>query len=196
MPGYAAPMTNDQAAVADSHPDLDHLEAALQVTERIVAGVRPDQGHLPTPCHDYEVTQLLDHLVGWATSFADKATGVTPATDPSQMTAGDDPQTAYHDASARLIAGYRSGAGDGATSVGVLLMETVTHGWDLATATGQPAPYPEEAAAAALGAGRQMMSPQYRGDGMPFGDEVDVSSSASALDQLIGFMGRDPQWSA
>jgi uncharacterized protein (TIGR03086 family) len=189
-------MTSDRAASAESHPEVDSLASALQVTEGIVAGVRPEQVTLPTPCPEYQVTQLLDHLVGYATNFADKATGVTPPADPTGMTAGDDPRAAYHAATVRLVDGYRSGARDDATPVGVVLMETITHGWDLAMATGQPTPYTEEAVGAALAAGQAMMAPGFRGDGMPFGEEVDVSSSASALDQLVAFMGRHPDWSA
>jgi uncharacterized protein (TIGR03086 family) len=188
-------MTSDQAA-AKGHPDLDDLVAALRVTEGVVGGVRHGQASLPTPCPDYQVAQLLDHLVGWATSFADKANGVTPATDPTATVAGDDPQASYHDAAVRLLDGYRSGAGGEATPMGVVLMETITHGWDLATATGQPAPYPDEAVVAALAVGQGMMTPRFRGHGMPFGDEVEVAADASALDRLVAFMGRDPHWSA
>lgn len=189
-------MTNDQSAAAQSGPDLDDLVSALNVTEGIVAGVRPEHAHLPTPCNEYDVTQLLDHLVGFAVSFADKASGVKPAADPTTMTAGGDPQAAYHEAAIRLIAGYRDVVDDDATPMGVVLMETVTHGWDLATATGQPTPYPEEAAGAALGAGQGMLAPHFRGEGKPFGEEIEVSSSAPALNRLVAFMGRDPDWYA
>jgi uncharacterized protein (TIGR03086 family) len=188
-------MTNEQAA-AESDPDVANLASAVEVTEGIVAGVRPEQAQLPTPCSKYEVTQLLDHLVGFATHFADKADGVTPPTDPTTTAAGDDPQAAYHEAGARLVDGYRGGAAADATPLGVVLMETITHGWDLATASGQSTPYSEGAIAAALATGRGMLAPQYRGEGMPFGEEVEVSPSASMLDQLVGFMGRDPDWSA
>lgn len=189
-------MTSDQFASPESGPRPDDLASALRVTEDIVAGVRPEQAHLPTPCHEYDVATLLDHLVGFATNFADKASGVTPAADPTTTTAGQDPRAAYHDAAVRLVGGYRDGVGDGATPLGVVLMETVTHGWDLAAATGQPAAYPEEAVEAAIAAGRGMLAPHFRGVGKPFGEEVDVSSSASALDRLVAFMGRDPGWSA
>jgi hypothetical protein len=73
-----------------------------------------------------------------------------------------------------LVAGYRGGASGNATPLGVVLMETITHGWDLATATGQPTPYSDAAIAAALDTCRGMLSPQYRGEGMPFGEEVGV----------------------
>jgi uncharacterized protein (TIGR03086 family) len=188
-------MTTQQAA-AEPDPDVTNLASALEVTEGIVAGVRPEQAHLPTPCPKYEVTQLLDHLVGWATNFADRANGVTPPADPATTVAGADPQAAYREAGARLVAGYRGGAEGDATRVGVVLVETITHGWDLATATGQPTPYTEASIVAALDTCRGMLSPDYRGEGKPFGEEVEVSSSASALDQLVGFMGRDPDWSA
>jgi uncharacterized protein (TIGR03086 family) len=189
-------MTDEQTSAAESDPDVDTMASALQVTEGIVAGVRPEQAGLPTPCPDYQVAQLLDHLVGFATNFADRVTGVTPPADPTTTVAGDDPQAAYHDAAVRLVAGYRDGPSDDATSLGVVLMEAITHGWDLAKATGQPTPYPEAAAAAALAAGQGMLEPKYRGEGMPFGEEIKVSSSAPVLDQFVAFMGRDPQWSA
>jgi uncharacterized protein (TIGR03086 family) len=187
-------MTSEQGAT-DSDPDVANLASALEVTEGIVAGVRPEHAQLPTPCTKYEVTQLLDHLVGFATHFADKATGVTPPADPTTTAAGDDPKGAYHDAAARLVAGYRGGAAEDATPARVVLVETITHGWDLATATGQPTPYTETSIVAALDTCRGMLSPQYRGEGKPFGEEVEVSPSASALDQLAGFMGRHPDWS-
>lgn len=189
-------MTNEQAPAAHADHDINNLATALEVTEGIVAGVRPEQAQLPTPCPKYEVTQLLDHLVGWAISFADKASGVTQPADPTTTAAGDDPKGAYHDAAARMVAGYRGGAVEDATPVGVVLVETITHGWDLAAATGQPTPYTEASIAAALDTCRGMLSPEYRGEGKPFAEEVEVSSSASALDQLVGFMGREPDWSA
>jgi uncharacterized protein (TIGR03086 family) len=78
----------------------------------------------------------------------------------------------------------------------IVLMETMCHGWDLATATGQSVSYPDGAIASVLAMGRQMLSPKYRGHGQPFGDEVEVPDTAPALEQLVGFMGRDPSWSA
>jgi uncharacterized protein (TIGR03086 family) len=189
-------MTDEQTSPAQSDPDLDTLASALQVTEGIVAGVRPEQASLPTPCPDFQVAQLVDHLVGFATNFADRATGVTPPADPTTTVAGDDMQGAYHDAVVRLVAGYRAGASDDATPLGIALIEAISHGWDLAKATDQPTPYPESTTAAALAAGQGMLEPKYRGEGMPFGEEVKVSSSAPVLHQFVAFMGRDPEWSA
>ncbi len=180
----------------DSAADLAALTSALKVTEDVIAGLRPDQAHLPTPCDDYDVTQLLDHLVGFANDFADKANGITPTADPTKVRAGDDPFGAYRAAAARLIEGYRDGPDSNATPIGVVLMETVTHGWDLASATGQPASYPDSAVHAAHSVGSSMLAPEYRGEGKPFGDEVTAPEPSTMLTRFIAFMGRHPNWSS
>lgn len=41
---------------------------------------------------------------------------------------------------------------------------------------------------------RQVVQPEYRGDGLPFGPEVAVAADAPALDRLLAFTGRDPGW--
>jgi uncharacterized protein (TIGR03086 family) len=94
------------------------------------------------------------------------------------------------------VDGYRAGGGADAAPLGVVLMETVTHGWDLAAATGQAAPYPTDVVEAALSGGQAMLTPDFRGEGKSFGNEVAVAADASALDRLVAFMGRDPRWSS
>ena len=74
-------------------------------------------------------------------------------------------------------------------------MEFITHGWDLATATGQRVPYTSAEATAALDAGRQMLKPEYRGSDKSFGEEV-ATGSTDPVDQLVAFLGRDPGWSS
>jgi len=188
-------MPNTDAPAAAANDNLADLASALKVTEDLIAGLRPEQAHLRTPCNDYDVTQLLDHLVGFGNDFADKANGVTPTVDPRTAQAGDDPLGAYRATAARLVEGYRAGSGSGATPIGIVLMETITHGWDLAAATGQAASYPESAVHAAHSIGESMLAPEYRGDGKPFGDEVTPPESSTTLAQFIAFMGRDPGWS-
>lgn len=189
-------MSSDQSASGPADPSVDHLVAAIGVTGSLIGGVREDQLLAPTPCPDFNVSQLLDHLVGYAIHFADKAHGVNPPTDPESVTAGTDPEAAYRKAGDRLIEDYRSGLSKEAAPMSVALVEIVTHGWDLATATGQPMPFPDAVVESALHASRGMLSPKYRGVGMPFGDEVEASSSEAPMVRLVAFMGRNPNWSA
>ena len=73
------------------------------------------------------------------------------------------------------------------------LMEYLTHGWDLAVATGQRVPFTETEAETTLRRADGMLPSEYRGAGMPFGDVVPVPDDAPAVDRLVGYMGRDPQ---
>ena len=81
-------------------------------------------------------------------------------------------------------------------ALNMTLMEFLTHGWDLAVATGQTVPYTEDEAAAVLERAQRTLPAQYRGAGKPFGDVVAVDPGAPALEQLIGFMGRRPDFNA
>src|SRR5690349_6302963 len=51
---------------------------ATTAVGRLVRGVRDDQLGAPTPCPDYTVGDLLDHLGGLAVAFRDAATKETP----------------------------------------------------------------------------------------------------------------------
>jgi uncharacterized protein (TIGR03086 family) len=76
------------------------------------------------------------------------------------------------------------------------LQELVTHGWDLARATGSPYACETATLEALYEMAQQFSGPgkqDARGDA--FGPEVDVAADAPMLDRLIGCLGRDPAWS-
>ncbi len=73
---------------------------------------------------------------------------------------------------------------------GINLLDTATHTWDLATATGQPAELPEPVATAALEASEQIVSPEIRTG--RFGPEQPVPAGASPTARLVAFLGRTP----
>ena len=109
----------------------------------------------------------------------------------------------FRKAAAEAVAGWKAHGTDrnvglmggempGQMVLNMTIMEYLTHGWDLATATRQPVPYTEEEALAALERARGTLPPQYRGEGQPFGDIVDVPETAPAIDRFVGFLGRDP----
>ena len=56
---------------------MDSLQyrRALLNTGRIVVGVRPEQLALPTPCRDWDVRLLLNHIIGGNHMFAEVARG-------------------------------------------------------------------------------------------------------------------------
>jgi uncharacterized protein (TIGR03086 family) len=180
-----------------------NLADVIEETTTLIARIQPDQRTLPTPCPDYDVAALTDHMVGWLQMFAARAAGLDYQDDPNSYRCGADPAAEFATAGQQAVAAFRSGAADqplrmasselpGAMVLGMMLTEYVGHGWDLATATGQPVPYTEMQAQTALDAARGMLMPTYRGPGKTFGYEVQVGGDASAVDRLVAFIGRDP----
>ena len=49
----------------------EHLASVLADLEQVVARIKPDQLADPTPCTDFDVAALEQHVLGWLTTFAD-----------------------------------------------------------------------------------------------------------------------------
>lgn len=205
FPTSAPEVFGDPDAVAELFTSvLDRLAG--------VVDVRGDRLTGPTPCTGYSVAELRTHALGWLQFFAaalsDPAAG-SPRPDPEAFdlaegeSAGDVVRHALADirhAVADDVAGQMVTmsssrmAGDGVLAMA--LGEYIIHAWDLATATGQPYSAPDAAVGPAHEFLEGMVSPQFRGpESGFFGEEVPVSHDASPLDRLLGFSGRDPQWS-
>jgi uncharacterized protein (TIGR03086 family) len=142
-------------------------------------------------------------MAGWAHVFAAAANGERFDGDPAAYQAGPGSADDFEAAADRIVGGWRAGGFDRSVPMtggeqpasmvaNMTLMEYVTHGWDLAVATGQPVPYFDEEAAETLWRAEKTLPPQYRGPGKPFGDIVEISATAPATDRLAAFMGRRP----
>jgi uncharacterized protein (TIGR03086 family) len=183
--------------------EIDLLDGIMTKTGDLIAGVDAGARRDPTPCTEMDVAAMVDHLVGWAPSFAAGAQGTTYEGDPTAVRAGDDPASEFRAQAADIVDGWRKHGLDRTTSMGggeqpaemvfnMTLMEYLTHGWDLAVGSGQEVPFTEDEAAQVLARAEVTLPPQYRGDDMPFGEIVPVPETAPAIDRLAGFMGRDP----
>jgi uncharacterized protein (TIGR03086 family) len=183
--------------------DIELLEGVLDKTAGLLEGVTPDQYGDPTPCPAYDVRTLVNHITGWVQSFAAAANGEAPSADPTTHEAGDDPAGEFRTAAASITDGWRAhgvdrtvnmmgGDSPGQMVLNMTIMEYLTHGWDLATATKQAVPYSDAEAEQALQLAQGTLPAQYRGGDQPFGDILDVPDTAPAVDRFIGFMGRDP----
>jgi len=171
------------------------LSAVLADLAGVVGGISHSQLHDPTPCTDYDVAQLRDHVLGWLTTFADGF-----ADQP-----GGDRQLTVTAAADRMDQALRAGAasrplrlGDSAMpgdmALSMILWEYQVHGWDLARATGQPWSPPAAAARESLSFAPGMLTADYQGQGKAFAPRVAVPESAPAFDRLLGLSGRDPAW--
>jgi uncharacterized protein (TIGR03086 family) len=176
----------------------------------VVGGITPGQLHDPTPCTDYDVEQLRDHVTGWLATFADgfaDAGGQAPRASLDGYAAPAVPAAQVRAAAGTLAEALHAGAADrplklgdsampGELALGMILWEYQVHGWDLACATGQHWSPPTTAAEESLVFAPGMLTDDYQGDGKPFGKPVSVAGTAPPLDRLLGLSGRDPGWSA
>src|SRR5579883_1768480 len=182
-----------------------NIERVAQQTCKIVDGIRPDQLGLPTPCTQWTVRDVINHITAGGIIFAtcveqgsmsDEAMGALVTGD----NLGDDYRGAFRAAANKALSAFGApGAAEkmvklpfGEMPAGVALnlavVDLMTHGADLAYATGQRIE-DEQLLQTALSVGRQMVSPDLRAAGL-FGPEQPVSDSASAMEKLLAFAGR------
>lgn len=189
------------------------LKPATRRMAELISGVRDDQLDGPTPCPEYTLGDLLDHVGGLALAFtaaAAKAAGDMGSQAPSGDAArlGDDWRTWIPRDLAALAQAWRDPAAwDGMTRAGglelpgevaglVALDELVIHGWDVARASGQAYDCDRAMLDVVQGFVAQFSGPGHEAEreGL-FGPEVEVPDDAPLLDRVIGLSGRDPAWS-
>lgn len=185
----------------DNTPMLIILDRLVAEVGTQLDGLDADAWAAPTPCPDFDVHRLAEHLVGGLQGIADAAEG-SPThgfVEPSIELA--DAARAYRDAGAAAVAAWSVpgrldadyampwGLARGAHLVGFLVLEQVVHGWDLSSALGRPAGFDAEAVAIADGVARAMDTDAMRSPGM-FGPPITPRATATPLEKLVAFLGR------
>lgn len=180
------------------------LEGAARAARPVVHGVRDTQLGVPTPCSEYDVRALLNHLFHVVVSFqalAARGTADFSAT-PDRLGAGDDWRARFDAETARLVEAWSApGALEGVsqgmslpqrTVGGMVLGDLTVHAWDLARATGQDfAPY--EPSLPELLEGWHELAPMGR-EMNAFGEPFPLPEGASPFEELLALSGRDPAW--
>lgn len=188
-----------------THMNVEMYDRSLRHTRTIVAGTRREQFSHPTPCTDWDVQTLLNHIIGGCTTFAAGARGTSVnAMQGGSFTDGDYVDS-FERAAAEAIQGFRSpGAMDrkftlpwGETPAqvapGLALADAVVHGWDLAVATGQRLQIDDDIAEALYQMTSSMMEPLGSFPRMTsFKDPVPIDAGAPPADRLLAYLGRDP----
>lgn len=187
---------------------MDTLDLSTATTDvaGLVQAVTDEQLSAPTPCPDYTVGDLVDHIGGLTTAFTMAAHKERPDGDGAPVGDASRLEPGWRDRIAgdlgALAAAWTDPAAyEGMTQAGpielpgeiaalVALNEVVVHGWDLAVATGQP--YQPDPTAIATCAS---FVEQFDVDGEgPFGPPVPPPADASPLEQLVAGTGREPRW--
>ncbi|MFE9436372.1 TIGR03086 family metal-binding protein [Streptomyces sp. NPDC006640] len=179
------------------------LERSLAYALGGVAAVpRADLGR-PTPCAEWDLGELLQHLDDSLDALhegvAEGRVGLCPAVPAA------DPVCAFRARAGALLGAWAAvsavsaappapAVGDRCLDLGLLAavgaLEIAVHGWDVTQACGRPRPIP-----AALAADLLPLAPVVVADadrGVRFADPVAVPAGAGPGDVLLAFLGRGP----
>lgn len=181
------------------------MKQVIASTDKVVKGTEPSQLSLQSPCTDWSVRDVINHITGGATMFAvcveegsvpDDLLGTLMGGD----NLGDDYVGAWTVASTRAISAFEApGALDkmvklpfgempAGVAINIAIFDVLTHAADIAKATSQTiedTPLVDTA----LEVGKQMISPELRVPGV-FGPEQTAPEGASSADRLLAFAGR------
>ncbi|MFI7601286.1 TIGR03086 family metal-binding protein [Actinoplanes sp. NPDC049681] len=175
---------------------LGQFQLATDAFAKLAAGVRPDQLALKTPCPEWSVRDLIDHVVKGNLMFTRVITGA----EPPAVDVGADPDAAvlasskalYEAASAEgvLTQIFKTPMGErpGGRLIAIRINELSLHGWDLAQATGQGFELPDPVIATCFQV-LQAILPEDR-TSTPYDAEQPAGPDASPTQRLIAFAGR------
>ena len=182
---------------------LEMTKQTLEEAQSVVNQVRPDDLGKRTPCAEWDIRALVNHMIGVLAMLAAPARGEEldfSGQDTDRV--GTDPSGAFaREASAFVAAWSVPGATErvvktmfgeqpGEFYLGLATADMLLHGWDLATAIGAPYKMNNEAAERVLTAMQGMLKPEMRGTGKAFAEEIPAGPNASVQERLVAFSGR------
>ncbi len=169
----------------------------------VVRGIEDAALAAATPCAEYDVRALVNHLFQVVVQFQrlavkqDSDFGATA----DVVAEGPDWRERLVRETDRLVAAWSApGAEEGTTGAmdmparlvgSMALLDLTVHAWDLARATGQVFPGADDAVVAELAGAVAELAPTARRMGM-FGAPVPVPDGASAFERLLAQTGRAP----
>jgi uncharacterized protein (TIGR03086 family) len=177
--------------------EFSSAETALDAVHHVLRNTSDDDLHRRTPCDDWDVAALANHLIDTISRNGAAAGIQAAAPDCGSI------DQRIEQLTRPILAGWRRRglSGDvffgGRTlparlALGILSLELVVHGWDFAVALRRPLHVTHSHAAYVLGLAQQTLTPQSRVTA-GFDPPVPEPANAGAFDQLIAFTGRDPQ---
>jgi uncharacterized protein (TIGR03086 family) len=190
----------------------DHLNQSIRLAVATIRDTGTDRYDAPTPCADYTVRDVVNHL-----AFGFLLAHRSGTREPWDAAWSGEDRTPYlvglpegewaracaDEAAATARAWADPAAWEGESNMGgapmpaaligaMMTAEFAVHAWDLAVATGRPVEVPDGLGAVVLD-GVEAMAPAGREGGW-FGAEVAVPADARPFERALAASGRDPRW--
>ena len=186
------------AAVGGNMDGVQQLEQVAPMLGAIVGNISDADLGRPTPCAEFAVADVLEHMIGGASAFAPGFRGDGSAPNPpTDGTVFD----RWHAAMSSLMESVHvDGAQDnkiaspfgevtGAYFARYVALDGITHAWDLAVATGQPFDPPADLVGEIDAFARELIGDDLR-DGDTFAAATEPPPDATAVERLVAFTGR------
>ena len=192
-------MPDDLRPGPDSPPtdELKSAEKAFAVLEHVLHGLAKEDEAKQTPCREFNVAQLTDHLLNSITVIGGAAGAEIPDRDTCDsverqvVLAARPALDAWHQRGLDGTVSFQSGEAPAKMMAGILSLEFLVHAWDYAKATGREVTAPDSLSDYVLDLAKAIITPEGR-TGAGFDDPIDVAVDAGAMDRLIAYTGRRP----
>ena len=189
--------------------DENLMQAICEATARVVADVEPVHYQLPTPCAEWTVHNLANHLLGTLelgrALLSDEMPTVQagPGQCPTEDLVGDDLAGRYRRGAVLLVAATTAdsvgrihitplGEMPGAMLAGFTGLDVLVHGWDLACSIGRDTDLDPALTEPVLAFARQAIGDDMSGRAAGIGPIVPVAVDADPTARLVAYLGRTP----
>ncbi|BBY94447.1 TIGR03086 family protein [Mycobacterium gallinarum] len=192
-------MTDDLRAGPDSPPadELESAEATFAVLQHVLHGIAADDLEKQTPCREFDVAGLTDHLMNSITVLGGAAGAEFPERDRTDsverqvVLAGRPALDAWKRRGLDGTVPFGNSEAPATVMAGILSLEFLVHAWDYAAAVGREVNTPDSLTDYVMGLATKVITPQGR-TRAGFDDPVDIPDDAGSLDRLLAFTGRRP----
>ncbi len=193
-------MPTDLTSGPDSPPtdELASAEATLSVLQHVLHGLAKDDESKQTPCREFDVAALTDHLMNSITLLGGAAGAEFAERDRSDsverqvVLAARPALDAWHKRGIDGVVPFgQGGEAPAKMMAGILSLEFLVHAWDYAKSTGRDVAASEALSDYVLELAKTIITPQGRSNA-GFDDPIDVAVDAGALDRLVAYTGRQP----
>ena len=183
------------AAGPDELDDLAAVEASWALCSHVMERFAPEHRELPTPCADYTVHELVEHLVGSVRALG----AMAGAEIPDDIDAGS-AEDYVAQATEPALAAWRERGADGevpfgngtapaTVPIGILGIEFFVHAWDFARAIDEPFTAPVALTAFVTARAEEIIRPEARGEGKLFAS-IATPAHDDPITALMAFTGR------
>ena len=166
------------------------LSRALDQAGDVLAAVHADDLDKPTPCADWTVRDLANHVAAGPARFLQMTRGEEVDWSAAPQVRDGAWAATFRAGGDDLIHHWHGQTEEKAGAAGWQTAEMAVHTWDLARSLGRDVALDDEVAQAALTFLQQALTDENRSP--VFAPAVPVADDAPAYDRLAGFAGRVP----